>query len=205
MMRHADALGHQHLGNRLAETAVADDDGARLGRDFGPFEIARALSSRRSSQSVRRIRKGVVAIDSVTTAPNSEAASGVINWAVVAWREEDETEFAGLAQQQAEPDASRPIACRTCAASPPISMALVTMTPIAMPMTNNGRAAIELQVEQHPDRQEEQSEQDRAERLDIAFKLVPIGRFGEHDAGDEGAQRNRQMQRVHQPPPRRRP
>ena len=34
---------------------------------------------------MRRIRNGVVAIDSVTTAPNNDAASGVISCAAVAW------------------------------------------------------------------------------------------------------------------------
>ena len=53
------------------------------------------------------------------------------------------------------------------------------------------------QVEQHPDGEEEQAEQDRAERLDVALDLVPVGRFGQHHAGDESAERNREMQSVH--------
>ena len=53
------------------------------------------------------------------------------------------------------------------------------------------------QVEHHADRHEEQAEQDRAERLDVAFQLVPVRRFGQHDAGDERAERDRQAQRVH--------
>ena len=74
----------------------------------------------------------------------------------------------------------------------------MTITASAIPITNSGRSAIEPQVEQHPDRQEEQAEQDRAERLDVAFQLVPIGRFGQHHAGDERAERDRQVQRMHQ-------
>ena len=54
-----------------------------------------------------------------------------------------------------------------------------------------------MQVEQHPHREEEQSEQDRAERLDVGLELVPVGRFREHHAGDEGAERDGQMQHVH--------
>ena len=74
---------------------------------------------------------------------------------------------------------------------------LVTITPAARPITNSGRAAIDAEVEQHSDREEEQAEQDRAERLDVAFELVAVGRFGEHHAGDEGAERHRQVERVH--------
>ena len=55
----------------------------------------------------------------------------------------------------------------------------------------------EVDVEKHPYRQEEQAEQDRAERLDIAFELVTVGRFREHHAGDERPQRDRQMERMH--------
>ncbi len=72
------------------------------------------------------------------------------------------------------------------------------MIPTASPKTSPGRAATAAKVDQHSDREEEQAEQDRAERLDVAFQLVPVGRFGEHHAGDEGAERGRQMQRMHQ-------
>ena len=59
-----------------------------------------------------RIRNGVVAIESVTTAPNSDAASGG-SAAPPRLREQHEAELAGLAEQQTEPDRARPAACRT--------------------------------------------------------------------------------------------
>ena len=54
------------------------------------------------------------------------------------------------------------------------------------------------EVQQHSDREEEQPEQDRSEWLDVAFKFVPVGRFGKDDAGDEGAERGRQPEVVHE-------
>ena len=83
------------------------------------------------------------------------------------------------------------------AAMPKIIAALIATTAAAMPITNSGRAAIDVQIEHHADGDEEQAEQDRAERLDIRLELVPIGRVGEHHAGDERAERGRQMQRLH--------
>ena len=56
-----------------------------------------------------------------------------------------------------------------------------------------------MQIEQHADRKEEQPEQDRAERLDVGLELMPVGRFGEHDAGDEGAERGRQTESAASP------
>ena len=119
----------------LAEAAVADDDRAGLGRLFrARRDPSRARSSRRSSQSISRIRNGVVAIDRVTTAPNSDAASGVISCARRRLREQHEAELAGLAEQQAEPDAARPAACRTTRPRPAmIRTALMTITASAMP------------------------------------------------------------------------
>ena len=54
-----------------------------------------------------------------------------------------------------------------------------------------------MQIEHHADREEEQPEQDGAERLDIGLQLVPIGRIGQHHAGDKRAQRGGQPQRLH--------
>ena len=62
---------------------------------------------------MNRIRNGVVAIDKVTTAPNSDAASGSDQPRRGRLGEQDEAELAGLAEQQAEPEAVRPAACRT--------------------------------------------------------------------------------------------
>ena len=89
------------------------------------------------------------------------------------------------------------------AASRLISPALVTITAAAMPITNSGRVGDHAEVEQHPDREEEQAEQDRAERLDVAFELMPVGRFGEHHAGDESAERRPTSAASASPPPRR--
>ena len=60
----------------------------------------------------------------------------------------------------------------------------------------------DAELERQADGHEEQAEQDAAERLDVGFELVPVGGFGEHDAGDEGAHRHRQPGKLHQ---RRRP
>ena len=70
----------------LAEAAVADDDRRCVSGDCsGPSSPSRVAPRAASSQSVSRIRNGVVAIDRVTTAPNRDAASGVISRAAVAW------------------------------------------------------------------------------------------------------------------------
>ncbi len=54
------------------------------GDSSGPASPRALVSSRRSIQSVRRIRKGVVAIDRTTTALNNDAASGRISCAEAA-------------------------------------------------------------------------------------------------------------------------
>ena len=145
---------------------------------------------------MNRIRNGVVAIDRVTTAPNSDAASGVISCAAVAIANSTKPNSPAWLS-------SRPRRMASCQVQLKrrlrmvIRSVLVTITPTAIPITNSGRFGDQLQVEQHPDREEEQAEQDRAEGLDVGLELVPVGRFGEHHAGDERAQRDRQMQRVH--------
>ena len=52
--RHADALGLQHLRNRLAEASVADDDGTGLGRLLRPVEAL----ARCAPRAVRANRSG---------------------------------------------------------------------------------------------------------------------------------------------------
>jgi hypothetical protein len=54
-----------------------------------------------------------------------------------------------------------------------------------------------VEIEHHAHRQEEQAEQDGAERLDIGFQFVAIGAVGQHDPGDERAQRGGQAKRLH--------
>ena len=99
-------------------------------------------SSRASSQSVSRIRNGVAAIDSVTTAPNSDAASGSDQLRRRGLREQHEAEFARLAEQQPEPDAARPAIAEQRAPARRGSADLITITASAIPTTSNGRAAI---------------------------------------------------------------
>ena len=154
---------------------------------------------------MKRIRNGVVAIDRVTTAPNSDAASGVISCAAVAWANRTKPNSPAWLSSRPSRKLRGQLQPNSRGRAALIRIVLVAITPAAMPITNSGRAAIELEVEQHPDRQEEQAEQDRAERLDVALELVPVGRFGEHHAGDERAERDRQVRACASPPPRRRP
>ncbi len=56
----------------------------------------------------------------------------------------------------------------------------------------------DAEVERHADREEEQSEQDAAKRLDVGFELMPERRFGQQHAGDECAHRHRQAAPLHE-------
>ncbi len=190
-------LAMQHLRDGLAEAAIADDDGAGRRRILGAVEaVAAALFTRLRASRSMRIRNGVVAIDRVTTAPNNDAASGMINCAAVAWA--NRTKPNSPAWLSSRPRRRlRAQLLPNASARPAISNDLDGDHRHRNADHEQGLRGDQAQVEQHPDRQEEQAEQDRAERLDVAFKLVPVGRFGEHHAGDEGAQRDRQMQQVH--------
>ena len=61
------------------------------------------------------------------------------------------------------------------------------------------RTTQQAQVEQHPDRDEEQPEQDVAERTDHRLDLMPVLGLGEHHAGEEGAEREGQSGAVGHP------
>ena len=61
-----------------------------------------------------------------------------------------------------------------------------------------GLLAEQGKVDAGADRDEEQADQQALERLDVAFELVPVFAVGEHDAGQEGAERGRQADRLHQ-------
>ena len=50
----------------------------------------------------------------------------------------------------------------------------------------------EGEVDAHADRDEEEAQEQPLERLDRRFDLVPVLRFGEQHAGEEGAERHRQ-------------
>ena len=56
----------------------------------------------------------------------------------------------------------------------------------------------DLQVDGHADAHEEQREQQAAERLDVGFELMAVGRFGEQHAGKERAERHRHADDLHQ-------
>ena len=53
------------------------------------------------------------------------------------------------------------------------------------------------QVEGHADAEEEEPEEETAEGLDIRLELVAEARFGEEDAGEEGAHCHREAARLH--------
>ena len=98
-----DALGHQHLGDGLAEAAVADDD--RLGRSdsSGPSRPSPSRRlERRSSQSLTIIRNGVVAIESGDDGAEQARRRRLDEQGALGRGEQDEAELAALAEQQAE-------------------------------------------------------------------------------------------------------
>jgi hypothetical protein len=111
-------------------------------------------------------------------------------------REEDEAELPALAQQQAHPPG--------LASLHPKELGEAEQQR-RLHRDQGGRHADHeegpvgdgAQVQHHADGDEEQPEQDRAERLDVELELVPVGRIGEHHAGDEGAERGREVQRLH--------
>ena len=78
-----------------------------------------------------------------------------------------------------------------------ITAVFTAISASAMPNTNSGRSAIAREVEQHADREEEQPEQDRAERLDVGLELVAIGRIRQHHPGDERAERGDSAELCH--------
>ena len=132
----------------------------------------------------------------MTTAPNSDAAARQDQLRGGRLREQDEAELAGLAQQQSEPEAAGPAAAERAAENRDQDRLGDDDAGGEADHEQRPRGD-QPQVEQHSDREEEQAEQDRAERLDVAFELVPVGRFGQHHAGDERAERHRQVKRVH--------
>ncbi len=56
-----------------------------------------------------------------------------------------------------------------------------------------------LDVERHADADEEESEQEALERLDLRFDLVAVFRIGEQHAGEERAERHRDADEIHEP------
>ena len=68
----------------------------------------------------------------------------------------------------------------------------------AAPMTSAQVRPHDLQVDGHADAHEEQREQQAAERLDVGFELVAVGRFREQHAGEERAERHRHADDLHQ-------
>jgi hypothetical protein len=61
-----------------------------------------------------------------------------------------------------------------------------------------GLAGDQRQVDPGPDGHEEQAEQQAPEGLDVGFQLAPELAFGQHHPGQEGAERGRQADDLHQ-------
>jgi hypothetical protein len=59
-------------------------------------------------------------------------------------------------------------------------------------------SAITLRSSDRPTAMKNRPSRMPAERLDVGFQFVPVGGFGQHHAGDEGAQRHRQAGDLHQ-------
>src|SRR5204863_10180462 len=106
--------------------------------------------------------------------------------------EQDEAELAGLAEQEPEPEASSPRGMEG-AAEQRDEHRLGRDHRRGEADHEQRPRRDQAEIEHHPDRQEEQTEEDRPERLDVAFELVAVGGFGKHYAGDKRAQRNRQV------------
>ena len=199
--RHPDALRHQHLRHGLPEAPVTDHDHARLGRLVGPVEplgagllarfepIGQPHQERRRRHRQRHHRA------------EQRRRLGRDQLRRRRLREQHEPELARLAQQKPEPHAAWP-AIPEQPRQPRQDQRLDRDHRQRHPDHQQRLGGDHAEVEQHPDRQEKQPEQDRTKRFDIAFKLMAIGRFGEHHPGNKRPQRHRQPQRVHQ---RRRP
>ena len=56
----------------------------------------------------------------------------------------------------------------------------------------------DIEIKAHADGDEEKAEHQAAKRLDVGLQSVAIGGFGQHDTGDERAQRHRKPQAGHQ-------
>ena len=54
----------------------------------------------------------------------------------------------------------------------------------------------QIEIRRHPDRDEEQPEQQTLERLDVGFELVAILAVCEQQSRDEGAERHAQAERL---------
>ena len=110
----------------------------------------------------------MVTIDRVTTALNKDAASGSEQERSSPEAEQDESEFTGLAQQQPQPEAPGP-ATAECAVEKRDQQRFGGDHACSEREHEQRTSGDKLEVEQHANRQEEQSKEDRAKRLDVAF------------------------------------
>ena len=194
--RDGHALGHEHLRDGLAEAPIADHDGVGLGAELGPVEIDASLGhphlqpADRPHQERRRDHRGG------DDRAQQACLAGADDPARRACGEQDEAELAGLAEQQRKARGA-PFAHPERARDRVKQGRLHRDHRRRQPDHRQRLRGHHPQVEQHSDRHEEQAEQDRAERLDIAFQFVAIGALGQHHARDEGSERHRQVQRMH--------
>src|SRR3546814_9742138 len=112
-------------------------------------------------------------------------------------REEQETEFAALAEQQAEAERGLPALAERLDDQRQHGD-LYRHQPKRQREDEQRTLQYRTHIEHHADRKEEESEQDQAKGFDVGLDLVPIGRIGEHHPGDESAERGREMQAMHQ-------
>ena len=111
--------------------------------------------------------------------------------------EQHEAEFTALAEQQGH-DHRRPAVEAEKATQPEHDRGLHKYQGGCQPEYQQRLFNDDIEIEHHANSKEEQAQQDRTERVDVRFQLVPIGRFGQHHARDKGTQCRRNTDRLHQ-------
>ena len=153
----------------------------------GAVALLLRRSARRACRRVAIIRNGVVAIDRVTIAPNRLAASGEISSAFCAWANRTKPNSPPWLSSSPRASAGRH-AILNAIAEAHDHRRLDRDQRRGHADHEKGPLGDGVEIEHHADGEEEEAEQDRAERLDVGLELVPVGRVGEHHAGDERAQ-----------------
>ncbi len=191
---HRNTLRDQHLADGLAETAITDD------KSVGTVvlrSVTFSLDHRRLAEPARqhhqercrRHRKGD---------DRAEQAGGrrIDEHRVLGLSEEHEPEFAPLAEQQAERERAAP-GHPEDDADTKNDQRLGRDQRQCHADDEERLFGNDMEIEHHANREEEEAQQDRPERLDIGFQFVPVRTVGEHHARDERPERGRQAESLH--------
>ena len=183
-----DAGHAQHARHDLAVAPVARDDH----RVAGPSIVSNSGSPCRSFQRVEHplVREERERRDQHRQrhGEHEELRGGSRRgWPRLRGGEQHEGELAALREPHGERAARRRSQSRVrarCRRSAPLSRRCM---PSAAPSTASGMRREQREVRAHPDRDEEEAEQQALERLDVGFELVPELGVGEQHAGEERA------------------